>query len=48
MTSSAEIYNLAHPNIALLGDAAHPMLPYLAHGAVVALEDVLALAMSIQ
>jgi 2-polyprenyl-6-methoxyphenol hydroxylase-like FAD-dependent oxidoreductase len=29
--------------IALLGDAAHPMLPYLAQGGVLALEDALAL-----
>lgn len=30
--------------IALLGDAAHPMLPYLAQGGVMALEDALVLA----
>jgi salicylate hydroxylase len=30
--------------VALLGDAAHPMLPYLAQGAAMALEDAVALA----
>ncbi len=30
---------LAHGRVALLGDAAHPMLPYLAQGAGMALED---------
>ena len=29
----------AHGNVALLGDAAHPMLPYLAQGAGMAIED---------
>jgi salicylate hydroxylase len=48
MTSSAEMFNPAHPRIALLGDAAHPMLPYLAQGAGMALEDAQALAMSVQ
>ncbi len=33
-------------HIALLGDAAHPMLPYLAQGAAMALEDAAALASS--
>ena len=36
--------NPTHPRIALLGDAAHPMLPYLAQGAAMALEDAQALA----
>jgi salicylate hydroxylase len=31
-------------HVALLGDAAHPMLPYLAQGAAMALEDAVALA----
>ncbi len=48
IASSAEMFNPAHPRIALLGDAAHPMLPYLAQGAAMALEDVQALAMSVQ
>ncbi len=34
-------------HIALLGDAAHPMLPYLAQGAAMALEDASALAASV-
>ncbi len=34
-------------HIALLGDAAHPMLPYLAQGAAMALEDAAALAVSV-
>jgi salicylate hydroxylase len=33
-------------HVALLGDAAHPMLPYLAQGAAMALEDAVALAAS--
>jgi salicylate hydroxylase len=44
LTSSAEMANPTHPRIALLGDAAHPMLPYLAQGAAMALEDAQALA----
>jgi salicylate hydroxylase len=35
-------------HVALLGDAAHPMLPYLAQGAAMALEDAAALAASAQ
>lgn len=34
---------MAQHNIALLGDAAHPMLPYLAQGAAMAIEDALVL-----
>jgi salicylate hydroxylase len=45
LTSSAEMAKSTHPHIALLGDAAHPMLPYLAQGAAMALEDAQALAM---
>ena len=37
----------AKRNVALLGDAAHPMLPYLAQGAAMAIEDAEALAKSI-
>ena len=48
LTASAGMFNPAHPRIALLGDAAHPMLPYLAQGAAMALEDAQALAMSVQ
>lgn len=36
----------AQGSIALLGDAAHPMLPYLAQGAAMALEDAAVLAHS--
>lgn len=35
---------MAHERIALLGDAAHPMLPYLAQGAGMAIEDAVSLA----
>ena len=35
---------MAAGRIALLGDAAHPMLPYLAQGAGMAIEDAMALA----
>jgi salicylate hydroxylase len=48
LRSSAQMANSAHPRIALLGDAAHPMLPYLAQGAAMALEDAQALALSIR
>ncbi len=34
----------ANGNVALLGDAAHPLLPFLAQGAVLALEDAVVLA----
>ncbi|OIQ71140.1 3-hydroxybenzoate 6-hydroxylase 1 [mine drainage metagenome] len=34
----------AQGRVALLGDAAHPMLPYLAQGAAMAIEDSAALA----
>ena len=33
-----------HGRVALLGDAAHPMVPYLAQGAGMAIEDAHALA----
>jgi salicylate hydroxylase len=48
LRSSSQMAHPAHPRIALLGDAAHPMLPYLAQGAAMALEDAQALALSIQ
>jgi salicylate hydroxylase len=35
---------MAKDRVALLGDAAHPMLPYLAQGAGMAIEDAAALA----
>lgn len=41
LRSAAE---MAHGRVALLGDAAHPMLPYLAQGAGMAIEDAQALA----
>jgi salicylate hydroxylase len=36
--------HMAQGSVALMGDAAHPMLPYLAQGAAMALEDAWALA----
>ncbi len=39
---------MAHERVALVGDAAHPMLPYLAQGAGMAIEDAVALAASLQ
>lgn len=39
---------MTHERIALVGDAAHPMLPYLAQGAGMAIEDAVALAASLQ
>ena len=44
MTSAAE---MAHERVALVGDAAHPMVPYLAQGAGMAIEDAMALADSL-
>jgi len=41
LTSAAE---MAHERVALVGDAAHPMVPYLAQGAGMAIEDATALA----
>lgn len=38
---------MAQGRVALLGDAAHPMLPYLAQGAAMALEDAWVLAQSL-
>jgi salicylate hydroxylase len=35
---------MANERVALAGDAAHPMLPYLAQGAGMAIEDAMALA----
>jgi salicylate hydroxylase len=37
--------DMARGRVALLGDAAHPMLPYLAQGAGMAIEDADSLAM---
>jgi salicylate hydroxylase len=48
LRSSLQMVNPAHPRIALLGDAAHPMLPYLAQGAAMALEDAQALALAVE
>ncbi len=39
--------DMARGRVALLGDAAHPMLPYLAQGAAMALEDAWRLARSL-
>jgi salicylate hydroxylase len=41
LSSAAE---MAHERVALVGDSAHPMLPYLAQGAGMAIEDAVALA----
>ncbi|MBT2333805.1 FAD-dependent monooxygenase [Variovorax paradoxus] len=41
LASAAE---MAHERVALVGDAAHPMVPYLAQGAGMAIEDAVALA----
>jgi salicylate hydroxylase len=41
---SVSAEQMAQGRVALLGDAAHPMLPYMAQGAAMALEDAWALA----
>ena len=45
LTSAAQ---LARGRVALVGDAAHPMLPYMAQGAGMAIEDAVALAEALQ
>jgi salicylate hydroxylase len=40
--------HMASGRLALLGDAAHPMLPHLAQGAAMAIEDASALAQTLQ
>ncbi len=44
----APLTRYAHRHVALIGDAAHPMLPYLAQGGGCALEDALVLARTLQ
>ena len=44
---SAPLEHLATGRIALVGDAAHPILPFLAQGGVMALEDAVVLAQSL-
>ena len=41
---AAAVAPLGEGRVALLGDAAHPVLPYLAQGAALAIEDAVALA----
>ena len=43
-TAQGNAHTAQRPPISLLGDAAHPMLPYLAQGAAMALEDAAVLA----
>ncbi|MFN0219950.1 MAG: FAD-dependent monooxygenase [Hyphomicrobium sp.] len=45
--SAAPLKSWSRGSVALLGDAAHPVLPFLAQGAVLALEDATALANNI-
>lgn len=42
------LHRWASGRVALLGDAAHPVLPYLAQGAALAIEDAVALASSLK
>jgi salicylate hydroxylase len=42
------MHRWANGRVALLGDAAHPVLPYLAQGAALAIEDAVALAASLK
>jgi salicylate hydroxylase len=43
----APLRHWSHGPVALLGDAAHPMLPFLAQGAAMAIEDAYVLAESL-
>jgi 2-polyprenyl-6-methoxyphenol hydroxylase-like FAD-dependent oxidoreductase len=43
----ADLRRWSFGRVALLGDAAHPVLPYLAQGAALAIEDAVALAASL-
>ncbi len=47
LQSAADLHHGADSPVALLGDAAHPMQPYLAQGAGMALEDADALAQAL-
>jgi 2-polyprenyl-6-methoxyphenol hydroxylase-like FAD-dependent oxidoreductase len=42
------LHRWTNKRVALLGDAAHPVLPYLAQGAALAIEDAVALAASLK
>ncbi len=44
LSTLAQLPTMAQGNVALLGDAAHPTLPFLAQGGVMALEDATVLA----
>jgi salicylate hydroxylase len=43
----SEVSALAEGNLALIGDAAHPMLPFMGQGAAMAIEDGIVLARSL-
>lgn len=47
LITRAPLAHYARGRVALIGDAAHPMLPFLAQGAVMALEDAIVLATQI-
>jgi salicylate hydroxylase len=48
LLSRAPMENWTKGRVTLLGDAAHPMLPFLAQGAVMALEDALMVGRALQ
>ncbi|MFI5490491.1 FAD-dependent monooxygenase [Micromonospora echinaurantiaca] len=48
MLDREPVRNWVHGRIALLGDAAHPMLQYVAQGACQAIEDAVALGMALE
>ena len=48
LRSRAPLPNWSRGRVTLLGDAAHPMLPYLGQGATAAIEDALVLARALE
>lgn len=48
ISSASEMAHPDHPRLALVGDACHPMRPFLGQGAAMAIEDAYILALAVQ